>query len=75
MTSAALFLAIFGTQFHPDAYIICGPKPQNSCLVWVDQCLTDALKEGTEADEAFEWCAEGVDPNLVNWGEFPNPLI
>ena len=64
----ALFIA---STFLPDAYTICGPKPDEKCLTWVDQCLRKNEEDGVESDLSFEWCAEEVDPNLVHWGEFP----
>ena len=56
--------------FHGDAYAICGPQPDPRCLELADQCLRTEAAKGTDADLAFEWCAnevEGLDPYLVHF--------
>ncbi len=60
-------IVILGSLFHPDAYVICGKEPLTQCLVTVDACLRDSEAQGYEPDEAFEWCAENVDPNIVHF--------
>jgi len=69
-------LALFSLVpiFLGDAYVICGKDPKQECLVWVDQCLRENKANGVEPDLSFEWCAEEVDPALVNFEtNFPWP--
>lgn len=65
-----LFLVTTAPAYHGDAYAICGPKPDPMCLELADQCLGEEARKGTEADLAFEWCAneiEALDPYLVHF--------
>lgn len=44
------------SKYHSDAYIICGKPASKYCLKFNTRCLRDALAEGNEPDEAFEYC-------------------
>lgn len=67
-------LAFLAAPFLGDAYAICGRDPKLECLQWADKCLRDAYKEThNQYDLAFEWCAESIPPELVNFTLGPDP--
>jgi hypothetical protein len=44
------------------AALICGPNPEVQCMTKVSQCIYyEYLRNGGDADNAFEWCAENMD--------------
>jgi hypothetical protein len=63
-------IALLGAlPFLGDAYAICGRDPKLECLQWADKCLRDARVETPDFDLTFEWCAEEIPPELVNFVE------
>jgi hypothetical protein len=61
---------LLATLWLADTLLICGPKPEQKCLVYVEQCLTQIYQDGLDADAAFEWCegkAQSFDPDMLHF--------
>ena len=65
-----MLLVTLATLWLSDTLLICGPTPEDKCLVFVEDCLNNAYQDKLDSDSAFEMCeakAQSFDPDMLHW--------